>query len=53
MQQATNLSSPLPFPTVKEAPSMKTYGMAITRGLPSPPAISALMRETGMGMKDI
>ena len=53
MQQATDLSSPLPFPTVKEAPSMKTYGMAITRGLPSPPATNALMRETGMEMKDI
>ena len=54
MQQAKNLSGPLPLPTVKETASLKmAYNMAITRGRPSPPAINALMRETGMGMKDI
>ena len=52
MQQATNLSRPLPFPTVKETDSLRlAYDIAATRGRPSPTAINALMRETGMGVK--
>ena len=54
MQQPTNLSRPPPFPTVKETASLKrAYDMATTRGRPSAPAINALMRETGMGVKEI
>ena len=54
MQQATNLSRPLPFPTVKETDSLRlAYDMAATRGHPSPTAINALMRETWMGVKEI
>ena len=54
MQQATNLSRPLPFPTVKETDSLRlAYDMAATRGRPSPTAINALMHKTGMGVKEI
>ena len=53
MQQVTNLSRPLPFPTVKEMDTLRrAYYMAAIRGRPSPTAITALMRETGVGAKE-
>ena len=54
MQQATNCSRPLPFPTVKEAANLKrAYDMAPYRGRASVPTINALVREMGMEIKDI
>ena len=54
MQQATNCSRLLPFPTVKEAAKLKrAYDMAPHRGRPSVPTINALVREMGIEVKDI
>ena len=53
MQQVTNLSRPLPFPTVKEMDTLRrAYYMAAIRGCPSPTAITALMCESGVGAKE-
>ena len=54
MQQATNITKPLPFPTVKETAILqKAYDSAAIRGCPSQPAIATLVRETGVGVKEI
>ena len=54
MQQATNCSRPLPFPTVSEAAKLKhIYNMAANRGCPSVPALNALVHQSAVEMKDI
>ena len=54
MQEATNCSRPLPFPTVTEAAKIKhVYEMAAHRGRPSVPTLNTLVREMGIEMKDI
>ena len=54
MQQATNRSRPLSFPSVKETASLKwAYDMAPTRGRPSAPAINSWVHEMRMEVKEI
>ena len=54
MQRSTNCSMPLPFPTIGEAARLRhAYNMANTWGYPSVPALQALVRKMGVGMKDI
>ena len=54
IQQATNVSKPLPFPTARKTTILeKAYNSAATRGRPTHSAITTLMRETGVGVKEI
>ena len=54
MQQATNISKPFPFPTVRETDILeKAYDSAATRGRPTHTATTALMLQTGVGVKEI
>ena len=54
MQQATNMSKPFPFPTARETDILeRAYDNAATRGRPTHTAITALMLETGVGVKEI
>ena len=54
MQQATNISKPFPFPTVRETEILeKAYNSAATRGRPTQTAITALMLQTGVGVREI
>ena len=54
MQQATNFSRPLPFPTVKETARLKrAYNMATPRGRPFASTISSLVRDMRMEVKEI
>ena len=54
MQQATNISKPLPFPTVRETEVLeKAYDSAATRGRQTQTAITALMLQTGVGAREI
>ena len=52
MQQATNRSKPFPFPTVRETAILEdAYNSVATRGCPMQGAITALMKETGVGVQ--
>ena len=54
MQQATNRSKPLPFPTVKETAFLRdAYDGSEPRGRPSQGALAELVRDTGVSAKEI
>ena len=54
MQQATNMSKPFPFPTVRETAILeRAYDSAATRGRPTHSSVTTLMRETKVGVKEI
>ena len=54
MQQATNRGTPLPFPTVRETAFLRdAYDGSEPRGRPSSSALTALVGETGVSVKEI
>ena len=54
MQQATNRDKPLPFPTIREAAILRdAYDGSEPRGRPAQGAMTALVRDTGVGVTEI
>ena len=54
MQQATNRGTPLPFPTVRETAFLQdAYDGSEPGGCPSLSALTALVRDTGVSVKEI